>query len=984
MPETSDPIANAIAEIEKLRGQVPDAQIEVMLAPLRARLPASNATVIGSGASAQGGGDALGERSVKVTGDNFASIDTSKKIETQGGAVIEGSVRVRSGHFIGRDFVQYVTQIIQGGEDPEEAKSVIALYLHALATDLAGVKLGEIDSSVDQTRREPLQLADIYVPLDTTLHIHMPKDTTLEQWRSHKPEDPREQREPRPVPVSALEALSAHRELTLLGKPGSGKSTFGASILLALAQAWQGHHDQLATLGETWTHGALLPIRVVLRRFAEQLPAGDKPARAGDLWDFIARDLHASGYGLSTETMKYVQRIARNHGALVLLDGLDECGDKARRERVLGAVNELVQNAGTKCRFILTARPYAWPGGAEPDRGVHMLADLNDDQIKQFIRAWYAALVKRKWLNPGEGERKRDDLLQARHRTDLLPLCRNPLLLTLMATLHTNRGRLPDDRADLYNESVDLLMLRWNRQIGADKALLDELALPSLKLYDLREVLEEVAFKIHAENVDQQGTADIGEDRLVRAFRPLLNDSRDKAAVVVDYIEKRAGLLIGQGEKDGERQFAFPHRTFQEFLAACHLAAQDDFPAECVRLARPAPGHWQVALPLAARVAKAERGASAADELIGSTSIADFMRKQKPDANDWTCALLAGIQLLEIGLSALNKSGRTRSIAARVADWIAASLPVHPDDGGPAALQRAYAGDVLSTLGDPRFDRERFFLPDDEMLGFVHIPADTDFRIGTRKADAKRVSEIIGDDVPNRELNDTLTPTPEFYIACYPVTVAQFEAFVEAARFDVGDADALRGPGNRPVRCVSWHNALAYCDWLHEKLAMSSALKDSLVATLVRDHGWRVSLPSELEWEKAARGGLSDAVFSWGDTQDPNRANYSDTGINETSAVGCFPANGFGLFDLIGNVWEWTRSLWTTDWGKPDFSYLYLDADLARENLNAKRDVPRVLRGGSWNNNRFGSRCACRRRLRPDGRDYYLGFRVVLRAPPVG
>jgi hypothetical protein len=100
----------------------------------------------------------------------------------------------------------------------------------------------------------------------------------------------------------------------------------------------------------------------------------------------------------------------------------------------------------------------------------------------------------------------------------------------------------------------------------------------------------------------------------------LLLNSRDKAAVVVDYIEKRAGLLVGQGEKDGERQFTFPHRTFQEFLAACHLAAQDDFPAECARLARAAPGHWQLVLPLAARVAKVERGASAADELIGGSS----------------------------------------------------------------------------------------------------------------------------------------------------------------------------------------------------------------------------------------------------------------------------------------------------------------------------------------------------------------------------
>ena len=98
-----------------------------------------------------------------------------------------------------------------------------------------------------------------------------------------------------------------------------------------------------------------------------------------------------------------------------------------------------------------------------------------------------------------------------------------------------------------------------------------------LKLSDLREVLEELAFKVHEQNVGKEGTADIGEDRLVRAFRPLLNNSKDKADVVVDYIEKRAGLLIGQGEKDGERQFTFPHRTFQELLAACHLAAQGDF-----------------------------------------------------------------------------------------------------------------------------------------------------------------------------------------------------------------------------------------------------------------------------------------------------------------------------------------------------------------------------------------------------------------------
>jgi formylglycine-generating enzyme required for sulfatase activity len=966
--------------------------LERRIAELKA---AKQANLNGSGAIAQGSSDALGEHAVKAEGDAGTIVtdtpDTGTSIETQGGAAIEGPVQVRNGHFIGRDFIQQVTQAVQGGEDPEEAKSVIALYLHALALELAGLKLGEIDVAAQDTSRQPLELADIYVPLDTTLRI--PEGETLLEWqsrdRARQAGDPREQRETRSV--AAIEALAAHRELTLMGKPGSGKSTFGSSVLLALAQAWQGHRDQLGRLGETWTHGSLLPIRIVLRRFADQLPPGTEEARAGDLWAFVARDLEAGGYGLSVHTIEYIQRIARNQGALILLDGLDECGAPATRQRVLAAVRELTRTAGTRCRFLLTARPYAWSGGLDPSQGVYALADLSEEQIERFIHGWYSALVTRSWLSPGEGERKMTDLMAARGRPDLLPLARNPLLLTLMATLHTNRGRLPDDRADLYDESVDLLMLRWNRQIGADKALLDALAVPTLKLSDLREVLEELAFRVHQENAvegwaatgGQEGTADIGEDRLIRAFRPLLGGSRDKAAMVVDYIEKRAGLLIGQGEKDGERQFTFPHRTFQEFLAACHLAVQDDFPAECARLARAAAGHWQVVLPLAARLAKVERGASAADELIGGSSVVDLRERRRPDADDWTCAILAGTQLLEIGLGAIRKRERTCAIGERVTGWICASLPLHRDEGGLPAAQRAYAGDLLASLGDPRFDPERFHLPADKMLGFVHIPADPAFRIGTRKADAERVAKIIEYDVDDNEINDALTPTPAFYVARYPVTVAQFRTFVEASELNPGDADALRDADNRPVRWVDWHEALAYCDWLNETLASSPVLDGCEAARLVREESWRVTLPSELEWEKAARGGIADAVFPWGDTPDPNRANYSDSEIGDTSAMGCFPANGFGLYDMIGNVWERTRSLWGKDFSNPEFAYPYDPNDDKRERLDTGDDVYRVVRGGAWVSYRGGARCAARGRNLPDLRGSRLGFRVVLRSAPV-
>jgi formylglycine-generating enzyme required for sulfatase activity len=165
--------------------------------------------------------------------------------------------------------------------------------------------------------------------------------------------------------------------------------------------------------------------------------------------------------------------------------------------------------------------------------------------------------------------------------------------------------------------------------------------------------------------------------------------------------------------------------------------------------------------------------------------------------------------------------------------------------------------------------------------------------------------------------------------------------------------------------------------------ATAPALEHSTAARLVREGGWHVSLPSELEWEKAARGRLRDAVFSWGDTPDPNRANYSDSKIGNSTAAGCFPPNGFGLHDMIGNVWEWTRSLWGKNWSKPDFGYPYDPDDRKREDLNAGNDVSRVVRGGSWYYDRDLARCAFRGKNLPDDRIANIGFRVVVRSAPV-
>ena len=390
-------------------------------------------------------------------------------VKTSGGAVVEGSVKVRDGDFIGRDYIAVVNKVVHKGEDAKGAELALAGYMRALASDLAGLRLGEIDGSTDQTRQTPLELRDIYVPLDTTFTL--PAKMLLH--KAIAAQDPGEwllgvsrpkERELQMRSASALEALATHPQLTLLGPAGSGKSTFGAHVLLALAQAWLGHRQQLTRLGKAWPHGALLPIRVVLRSFAE-IYGGKEKLNAGHVWMFIGQSLQDGGWGAADQAMTYFQRLTREHGALVLFDGLDECGDDARRERVLSAVRLFMTSEADKSRFLLTARPYAFPKGPDPRNGVYMLAELNDEQIQQFIGGWYDALVKRGWRTQQVADAKRNDLLAAVPRDDLRPLAVNPLLLTLMATLHSNRGRLPEDRVDLYNATVQLLLERWNNVI---------------------------------------------------------------------------------------------------------------------------------------------------------------------------------------------------------------------------------------------------------------------------------------------------------------------------------------------------------------------------------------------------------------------------------------------------------------------------------------------------------------------------------------
>lgn len=910
----------------------------------------------------------------------------SARIDTRGGAVVGNSVRVGNGHFIGRDYIAQLTQIVQGGEREEDVKNSIALYLHVLRQELSGLPLGEIDTQIDRAQREALTLRDVYVPLNTTLRAdegqslqHFLKAATEHtSFRQAQRDLISSERNVRSITV--LEAYAHHPRLTLLGNAGSGKSSACAHVLLALADAWVGQADALKGLGEDWSHGGLLPIRIVLREFADALPPGAKPG-AGDLWRHIGTQLRDKGIGFAADDHRFLQRLAMRHGALVVFDGLDECGDPGRQQDVMTAVEAFISTYRERCRFVLTMRPLAWQGqGLSPLRGEYALDDFNDAQIVAFIERWYARLPERGWCSPAQARSKSESLLEARHRADLAHLARTPLLLTLMALLHSNRGRLPDDRVDLYHETVELLLRRWSLEDGDERALMQGLGVAEIKWSSVRRVIQQLAFEVHVQSAGRSGDLDIRESALLNAMRPLFGGSRDKAAIMVEYIERRTGLLLGLGHVagnggalDNERRFGFPHRSFSEYLAACHLAeASSDFEGECRRLAMEAPSHWELALAMAARIAKLSRGARAADALVGSVDVDRFDQRygHRVGPGEWRTARIAGLQLLELGLADLDSRDDTRVILQRVRHWLAAALPLHPDDGGLPAVERAQIGDLLAALGDPRFDPELLHLPAEPNLGFVHIPADPGFRIGTRTVDRERVAEACGEEPDEDEINDQPTPTPEFWIARYPVTVAQFRAFVEATGFALGDADALLDPDTRPMCVVNWHDANAYVDWLQQQWCEAPAFDAHPFAALVRHQGWRLMLPGERLWEKAARGGRDGGVFPWGDLPDDERANTQETWIRDTSAVGVFLPAAEGLHDMVGNVWEWTRTAYV-----PSYASQEPEAEVQPDTI--------VVRGGGWDDPRSAARCAYRNGVHPDGRGDDLGFRLVLCCAPV-
>jgi formylglycine-generating enzyme required for sulfatase activity len=196
----------------------------------------------------------------------------------------------------------------------------------------------------------------------------------------------------------------------------------------------------------------------------------------------------------------------------------------------------------------------------------------------------------------------------------------------------------------------------------------------------------------------------------------------------------------------------------------------------------------------------------------------------------------------------------------------------------------------------------------------------------------------------------------EYWIGRYQVTNEEYRLFLldnpgqrEPSHWNGSEYEV--GKAHHPVVYVSWNDALEYCRWLAKMT------------------GERYTLPSEAEWEKAARG-TDGRIYPWGDAWAACRLNTEISHFDVTTTVGKYSPSGdspYGCADMAGNVWEWTRSLYK--------DYPYLPSD-GREELNDA--APRVLRGGVLNYERWVVRCAYRLERNPYDRYLIVGFRVVL------
>jgi formylglycine-generating enzyme required for sulfatase activity len=806
-------------------------------------------------------------------------------------------------------------------------------------------------------------------------------------------------------PMALLNAVtqSENRRVVVLGPVGCGKSSFINVLGWKIAQSQLGENSQ--DLPEVFKRRPL--ARILLRNVARALKektsqeAENKTTFNGAevLWQDIRRQLQRSLGETEADALYPAFKSKLINKGIFLFDGLDEVPEESGwRSDILDSVEHLLGQLDDRAHVIVTSRPYAY---ARPEQRIATLPvlsmlDMTPELIKAFIGRWYQKIAPAKgWEEAVAGRRGEDLAIILEEREYLHPMAGRPLLLTLIASLHSSRGVLPHKRAELYKESLSLLLQRWHQRLVDQEYPMEPEILALLRQTPivLTAALEDLAYRVHKRQGEEarrgKTPADIEDVEAAGMFTRRINNPQ----MLLDFLDNNSGILVGQGSG----YFRFVHRSFQEYLAAGYLSRQKDgIDVTLQDHIAEAPGWWREVFLLA--VSRFSEPMVTAKGMLDSLMHRGWIAPPDNQRNV-QAPLLAGLGLRELRLP---EDKDLYPFMEETMDRASCSLVEAVEQGTLPLGDRLEAGDVLGELGDPRpgvcniFVKNGIEVPE---IDWVKIPAGH-FTMGCDETDR----EAYEDEKPAFSWN-----VGRFKISRYPVTHRQYACFIQAGgfdndrywepipsglvwknggnpdleAFDFGDESFERdyksylearidrskprgwydrkfGIANRPVIGVNWYEALAFCRWLTEQL------------------GEEVTLPAEAQWERAARGPNS-LKYPWGNEWCAQCCNSEESGYRQTCAVGMFPEGKSSaeeeLMDMAGNVWEWTTTLWGKKFQVPDISYPYQE-DQDRENLQAKGF--RVIRGGSWDVDQRGVRSAWRVRLLPGNDDDLLGFRVVV------
>ncbi|MCL4861347.1 MAG: HEAT repeat domain-containing protein, partial [Caldilineaceae bacterium] len=373
-------------------------------------------------------------------------------------------------------------------------------------------------------------------------------------------------RPPEPVTLSVAEALQRYRCMVVLGGPGSGKTTLTRWLAVLFAHENQAKPENL---GPSF-HDNRLPVLLELRRFADHLAALVQPGIVPDLAAAIAAFISAHAYYPAVPAA-FVQQALAAGRCLLLFDGLDEIADLGLRRTLSDAIHALWQHPDGGYRdnlMVVTSRPHGYQevelGGAFQRCEVK---EFSPEDVQHFIRAWYATAY-------GDAEQSEAqepvDAIQTNERVG--DLARNPLLCTIIAIVYRNNRVLPNRRVELYFKCCEALLDTWER----NKAIKDSGLIGGYDWQTKLELLAPVAYWLHgvAERLAAPEAEFVTQLAAVLRQRKLGDPAQaeQEARRFIQVVRDRSGLLQGRG--DGSLEFM--HRTFQEYLAARHIAAQPD------------------------------------------------------------------------------------------------------------------------------------------------------------------------------------------------------------------------------------------------------------------------------------------------------------------------------------------------------------------------------------------------------------------------